>query len=179
MGQSSLIQTQRLQIVLFGEEHLTQQYVGWLNDPLVVRYSEQRHRTHTLESCRAYWQSFSGTPHYFWAVMTREGELGHIGNLNAYRDPVNQTADVGIMLGERRAWGQGYASEAWSAVCQYLLKEVGLRKITAGTMATNHAMIRVMQRAGMVEDGCRRRQYLWDGQEVDLVQMALFHELTG
>jgi len=49
-----------------------------------------------------------------------------------------------------------------------------LRKVTGGTLATNLGMVKVMQKAGMVDDGRRRRQYWWEGQAVDVVHMALF-----
>ena len=142
------IESDRLVLVPFGEEHLTSRYVAWLNDPEVVRWSEQRHVVHTLTSCRAYWESFRGTPNHFWAIEA-DG-LGHIGNLNAYVR--GATADLGILVGERDAWGQGYGSEAWNAACAYLLGEGGCEAVTAGTRLDNDAMRCVMRRAGMAEE---------------------------
>jgi ribosomal-protein-alanine N-acetyltransferase len=170
------ILTTRLRIAPFAAEHLTARYVGWLNDPDVARFSEQRHSLHTLESCRHYWRSFEGTPHYFWAIVAQDSALGHIGNINAYVDALNQVADVGILIGERSAWGNGYGSEAWQAVCNYLLGEGGMRKVTAGTLAVNIGMRKVMERTRMVPDGCRARQCLFEGREVDVVYMARFRE---
>jgi RimJ/RimL family protein N-acetyltransferase len=37
-------------------------------------------------------------------------------------------------------------------------------------------MIAVMKRAGMVDDGRRIRQCVFEGEEVDIVHMALFQE---
>jgi ribosomal-protein-alanine N-acetyltransferase len=176
MAESPVIKTARLRLVPFSEEYLTQRYVSWLNDPEVVRYSEQRYRIHTLESCRAYWQSFEGTPNYFWAIVARDPELGHIGNMNAYVDTTHWVADVGILIGEKKAWGHHYGSEVWRAVCDYLLHQAGMRKVTAGTLAVNTAMLGVMWRTGMVEDGRRVRQCLFEGSEVDVVYAALFRE---
>ncbi|HEX2188394.1 MAG TPA: GNAT family protein [Longimicrobiaceae bacterium] len=169
-----MIETPRLRVVPFGEEHLTGRYVGWLNDPVVVRYSDQRFRAHTLESCRAYMESFAGTPHHFWAIMARDPALGHIGNLNAYVSTLHRVADVGIVVGERQAWGKGYGSEAWIAVCDYLLRPGGMRKVTAGTLEVNRPMLAIMERAGMVPDGRQVRQNLFEGREVDVVRAALF-----
>jgi RimJ/RimL family protein N-acetyltransferase len=150
--------------------------VGWLNDPEVVRYSEQRHRIHTIESCREYWRSFVGTPHHFWAILVSGSQLGHIGNINAYVDEKNRLADVGILIGEKTAWGQGYGLEAWIAVCMHLLNEQGVRKVTAGTSAANKGMLRIMEKSGMVADGRRVRQYIFEGKETDIIHMALFND---
>jgi ribosomal-protein-alanine N-acetyltransferase len=180
MAASPVLETPRLRIEPFAvERQLSARYVGWLNDPELTRFSEQRHRQHTLESCRQYAASFDDTPHYFWAVLavdpTRPA-LDHIGNMNAYVTPAHGLADVGILIGERAAAGRGYATEAWMAVCDFLLRTAGLRKVTAGCLAVNAAMLRVMDRAGMQEDGRRLRHHLWNGQEVDVVHRALHRD---
>ena len=74
-------------------KHLTDRYVSWLNDPTVVRYSEQRHRRHTLDSCGAFARSFSESPNYFWAIIANTTASIHIGNLVAYIDPHNNSLD--------------------------------------------------------------------------------------
>jgi len=166
------IESRRLDIVPFTEEHLTPRYVAWLNDPVVVRFSEQRFTTHTSASCRAYLGSFAGTRNLFLAVIAREDSLGHIGTMTAYADR-HGVVSVGILIGERGVWGKGYGAEAWTAVCRALL-EGGARKVTAGTLAVNAPMRAIMKRAAMVEDGRRRRHCLVDGEEVDVVYAALF-----
>ena len=176
MAEGPILETPRLRIVPFCELYLTPRYVAWLNDPDVVRYSEQRHRVHTLESCRSYWLSFSGTPHYFWAIIVADGTLDHIGNINAYVDQENLLADVGILIGEKRAWRKGYGLEAWRAVCGYLLGRGGMRKVTAGALAVNTGMLKVMEQAGMVEDGRRYRHYIFEAREVDVIHGAIFRQ---
>lgn len=176
MALTPVLETPRLRLIPFSAEHLTPRYVSWLNDPEVVRYSEQRHRVHTLETCRRYFESFADSPHFFWAVLVRDAFLGHIGNMNGHVNVENRFADVGILIGERNAWGNGYGLEAWRAVCGYLLEEAGMRKVTAGAMAVNKAMVRIMWRSGMVEDGRRIQHYLLEGREVDVVHAAMFGE---
>ena len=176
MAKSDTIKTPRLIIVPFSKKYLTERYVDWLNDPEVVKYSEQRHARHTIESCREYMKSFDGTPNYFWAIVVRESDCGHIGNINAYIDPVNHLADMGILIGERSVWGCGFGVEAWVAVCGYLIETLKMRKITAGTLAPNKRMLGLMHAAGMVEDGRRKRHYLFEGKETDVLHRALFRE---
>lgn len=174
MARSPPLETSRLVVRPFEERHLVPRYVAWLNDPGVVRFSEQRHTRHNLESCRAYWQGFEGTPNHFWAIEAHDPRLGYIGTMTAYVDPRHATADMGILVGERRAWGQGLGSEAWTAAANHLLRAEGVRKVTAGTLATNEAMLGIMRKTGMVEDGRRIRHALFEGGEVDIVHAALF-----
>jgi RimJ/RimL family protein N-acetyltransferase len=174
MAKAPTLDTKRLTLVPFADAHLTERYVGWLNDPEVVRYSEQRHRRHTVESCRAFVRSFADGPSHLWAIVAKDKALGHIGNINSAVDAPNRVADVAILIGEKKAWGQGLGAEAWTAVVDYLLGPGGMRKVTAGTMAENEAMLKIMRKAGMIEEGLRRRQFILDGREVDIVLVALF-----
>ncbi len=176
MATSDPIETPRLRIESFPDAFLTERYVGWLNDPQVTRYSEQRHRRHTLESCRDYLHSFDGTPNHFWAIVSRDHALGHIGNINAYVDEHHSVADVGIMIGEHRAQGQGLATEAWLGVCDFLLRVSNIRKVTAGTSTLNEPMVRLMKKTGMTDDGRRIRQQLFEDQEADVVHSAFFRD---
>jgi len=176
---SEVIKTERLLLEPFSEKYLTQEYVDWLNNPAVVRYSEQRHRKHTIESCREYIESLKRSSNHIWAISVINSGLGHIGNIAAYVNQENGIADISILIGKVEAWGKGYGTEAWKAVCNYALKVLKLRKVTGGTLSTNMSMIRIMKKAGMIEDGRRCKHYLWEGKEVDVVYAAIFRNETS
>ena len=169
-----ILETERLRLEPFGEEHLSERYVGWLADRRVVQYSEQRFRTHDLASCRDYMRSFDGSPNLFYAIVAKDAALGHLGNLNVYVDERHGTADIGILVGDPASWGKGYGAEAWSRMLRHLLEDRSIRKVTGGCVANNEAMVRIMKRCNMVEDGRRVRQYVYDGEEVDVVYYASF-----
>src|SRR4051812_9779295 len=97
----SIIQLENCRILSFGPEHLTERYVGWLNDPEVVKFSEQRHKTHSIESSQRYFESFIGSSNYFLAIEAADETLGHIGNISIAVDLENGVADVSILIGEK------------------------------------------------------------------------------
>lgn len=169
------IRSGRLGLVPFSESHITEDYLGWLNDPHLMRFSEQRHQIHTHDSAREYLRSFDDTENRFWAILEHGEDLGHIGNLTAIVDGSNGTGDLGILVGDPRTRGKGYALEAWLLACRTLFDE-GLRKISAGTAANNQAMRRIFAATGMLKDGVRSAQLLVDGRPVDVVHAALFRE---
>lgn len=169
------IETPRLVLEPFDtRRHLTPRYVAWLNDPDVVHYSEQRHVSHTVASCRSYAESFRGTAGFFWAIQRKGDTMAHIGNLSAYVDERNRIAELSILVGERSHVGQGLGTEAWSAAMEYLLNAVPVRKVHAGTMADNLPMLRIFEKTGMTIECRRSRHYLLGGREVDLVFAARF-----
>lgn len=171
----AVIRTERLVLEPFRSCHVSAEYVAWLNDKHLMRYSEQRHREHSLATCTVYADSFTGSPHYFWRILTDTAKPLHIGNINAYVDRINSVADIGILIGNPAAQGKGYGYEAWMGITRFLLNEQKLRKLTAGTMSVNKPMLRIMEKAGMIPDGVRKRQYLCEGEEVDIIHMALFN----
>lgn len=171
------ITTERLLITSFQEKHLTQKYVDWLNDSEIVKYSNQRHFNHTIETCREYWEGFKESTNYFWAIETLV-EGNHIGNLNAYIDKNNKTADVGILIGDRTKWGKGYGLESWNGVLKFLFEHNKIRKITAGTLAVNEGMIKIASKSGMIEEGRRYKQEIIKNKEVDMIYYAVFNNTT-
>lgn len=111
-----------------------------------------------------------------WAIEETANGIGHIGNINANVDSSNKLADIGILIGESNTQGYGYGYEAFKGLSEYLFEKTGIRKLTAGTVSTNSSMLRLMHRMKMREDGVRKRHYLIEGKEVDIIHMALFKE---
>lgn len=57
---------------------------------------------------------------------------------------------------------------------EFLYRDIKIRKITVGTLSVNTGMIHAMEKLGLQPDGVRVKQALFEGQEVDMVHMALF-----
>lgn len=143
--------------------------VEWLNDPEVMRYSEQRHKTHTIKTQAEYLGSFQW-PNIHKYILS-EGAL--LGSITAHVDPHNGVADVGILIGDKYRWGNGYGLEAWSAFCDYLLS-LGLRKIEAGCMAHNRGMTNICFRYGMKEEGRRSDHFMLNNKPSDMILFGKF-----
>ena len=92
----------RLDLVPFAESHITDDYLGWLNDTHLMRFSEQRHRVHTRESARDYLRSFDDTENRFWAILEYGEGLGHIGNRWSCRTTANHANSCQCIAGRKR-----------------------------------------------------------------------------
>lgn len=177
-----LLQGPRVRLRPFTAADITEAHIGWLNDPEVVRYSNQRFVRHTRASCASYLAGFAASANLFASLRVsrpdaacadESGELA-VGTLTAYRSLPHGTADVGILLGERAVWGQGIGLEAWQLFTDWLLTTPGLRKLTAGTLACNRAMLAVAERSGMQREGVRRAQEIVHCVPTDIVHFARF-----
>ena len=111
---SHRIISQRLTIKLFVEDNITDEYLGWLNDRELMRYSRQRLRVHTRESCEDYLRGFANSSNFFWNIARRE-DGGQVGTITAYVDSISRVADIGLMIGHQSV---GYGGEAFG-VCGF------------------------------------------------------------
>lgn len=144
-------------------------FAEWLNDSEVVKYSEQRHKKHTQQSQLDYWlSSATAAPNCVYTIY-QDPEVGNpIGSVAVRIDQHNDIADVGIMIGDKSVWGQGYGFEAWECVCNYLVVEKKIRRIEAGCMFLNTPMIRICIKYGMRHDAIVPGHFLVDGKPVNL-----------
>jgi ribosomal-protein-alanine N-acetyltransferase len=114
--------------------------------------------------CRA------GLSAVFAVAILESGEL--CGAVGLTISPEHQRAELGYWIGVPY-WGQGYATEAASAVVAYGFGTLGLRRIFAFHFAENSASRRVLEKVGMRHEGCSRAHVVkWD-QVMDLENYGL------
>jgi ribosomal-protein-alanine N-acetyltransferase len=159
---------------LFSDSDISREYVGWLNDAAVVKYSNQRFLKHTHDSCRIYMQSFFQTSNYFLKISELESHK-MIGTMTIYISKFHGTADVGLLIGSKY-WGSGYGKDAFAAAVAYLFQNELIRKVTAGTLESNLGMIRVLEHAGMTLEATRVDQEIVDGHAVNMLYYAKFNK---
>jgi RimJ/RimL family protein N-acetyltransferase len=156
----------RLRLHPFDETCISPEYLGWLNDRELLRYSENRHRRIDHAAASAYLARQCEAGNGFWAIRLVDGT--HIGNVTADVDRANLRADIGILIGRREAHGRGFAGEAWRGVMAHLFAS-GIRKVEAGCMATNAPMVAIFKSSGMTLEGRRPAHFQLDGAPVDLI----------
>lgn len=88
----------------------------------------------------------------FWAVEipTLKQFIGFVGlHTPKVEMPFSPCVEIGWRL-SKKYWGQGYATEAATAVLQYAFNELELREVVSFTTRNNIRSIAVMERIGML-----------------------------
>jgi len=165
----------KTRLLRFNTDDISENYLGWMNDPIVLRYSNQRFKLHNATSSAAYLDSFKGTENLFISIKGLVEEES-IGTLTVYVAIPHGTADIGIMIGDRRVWGKGYGLDAWKTVSDWLISTCLIRKVTGGTLSGNMGMKKIFERSGMHFEGMRRAQELVEGIPMDVLYYARFHD---
>jgi len=163
----------KIKLRLFQIDDITKKYVGWLNDIEVVKYSNQRFKQHTIQTCKDYFKLFVGSTNIFLAIIHSDGD-NMIGTMTTYININHKSADIGILIGDRNYWGKGIGRDSWKIQLDLLLENTELRKVTGGTLACNIGMLKIMKEAGMQEDGCRKKQELVEDKEEDILYFAKY-----
>lgn len=166
--------TERVDLFLLGPEHVGPEYVGWLNDPQVNRFLESRFIVHSEAGTRDFVCDCRGRTNSLFLGIRAEGLGGrHVGNIKL--EPIDRRhglGEIGILIGDRSAWGKGIATDAIRAVAAIASGQLSLRKLTAGCYASNNGSVKAFQRAGFEIEGTRRSHFILDGRPEDLILMA-------
>lgn len=139
-------------------------FVRWFADPEVTRYLSRRYPP-SLKQEEEWLERMAGSDEDIaWAVSLEEsGAL--IGVMGLHRiDWRHRHGWIEISLGDRSAWGQGYATETIGLGTGYAFEELGLEKVLASVYSGNGASVRLLARVGYRECGLLRRNAFFAGQ---------------
>ena len=150
--------------------------VAWLNDPevraglLVYRPLSQTEEEAWFEA--ALRREANERP-FAIERMVPEGwqHIGNIGLMNI--DWRCRLAEVGIFIGEKAYWNQGYGREAMRLMLQYAFNTLNLNRISLHVFSTNIRAIRSYERTGFVQEGRLREDMFLDGEYVDVLVMGM------
>ncbi len=154
--------------------HLSQEYVNWLNDPDVYGYLETG-GNYTIEMLQDFLKEVVEKDIYFWSIHLKDKGL-HIGNIKI--DPINERhglAEFGIMMGRKTEWGKGYAKEASQRIIDFCFNDLSIRKITLGVVQDNKSAYFLYQNLGFETEGVCKRHGKYKGKYCNVVRMALFN----
>ncbi|MCX6093762.1 MAG: GNAT family protein [Candidatus Bipolaricaulota bacterium] len=85
----------------------------------------------------------------------------------------NRVAWLGMGIGDRAFWGQGYGFEALSLALRYAFCEMNLYRLSLSAIADNARAIALYEKAGFKREGIFREYGERDGRRYDLVLYGL------
>ena len=131
-------------------DDISEKYIGWLNNIEVNSFLEVRNVTQTYHSVKTYVKSFyDASNKYLWGIYTRNNK--HIGTVNIVIDE-GQTAEIGLMVGDRKYWGKGASDESIGLVLDFAFDTMNLQKASGGCYATNIGMVFTFKKLGFTRD---------------------------
>ena len=84
---------------------------------------------------------------------------------------------IGIAIGDRANWGQGYGTEAAGLALAFAFDELNLHRVQATVFSTNERSIALFEKLGFRREGVFREFLHRDGERYDMVLYGLLeHE---
>ena len=134
----------------------------WMNDPEVTATIERN-----LGVSRREEEVFfdlaenPGDAAIFWAIHDETD--AHIGFIDFHEISWRHRLAVGgLVIGERSAWGRGYATDAVRARTRFAFEQMGLHRVEGHTICP--AMRRVYEKCGYTHEGVWREKIWRDGR---------------
>jgi RimJ/RimL family protein N-acetyltransferase len=151
-------------------------YLGWLNDSVVTQYLEARFTNYTRERLEGYIRAENERADAVLFGIHRIEDGARIGTIKLSRiRPEHRHCEIGLMIGDRSAWGRGYGAEAIALSCGYAFTDLKLHKVSAGCYGDNLGSARAFEKAGFVVEG-RLREDRWSGDHwVDKLWLGLIN----
>lgn len=148
----------------------TPKYVEWLKDSDVNRFLEARFQKWSLIKLRRLIQDIGRNQQYVFLgiFLNKTGKMMgtiKIGPIN----PFHKHAGIGIMIGEKKLWGQGYGSETIKLVTDYAFKKLKLHKLIAEICAENHGSLNAFIKNGYQKIGIHKKHLLVKNKYIDQV----------
>jgi RimJ/RimL family protein N-acetyltransferase len=150
-------------------------YVKWFGDPEVRRHlamylpfslaQEERWFENLLERLER-------QEDLVLAIETAEGV--HIGNLGLHgMDWRNRSAELGIAIGEKAYWGQGYGTDAIRTLLGLAFGEMNLHRVLLRVDVDNARGIRCYEKVGFQREGTSRHAVFKEGAYHDQYVMSI------
>ncbi len=144
---ASILESNRLILVPLSLDHLSKEYVNWMNDYDVIEFLESG-GDYTFKMLEKFLKEQVENKILFWAIHIKKTNK-HIGNIKI--DPIDDdklSGEYGIMMGDKLSWGKGYATEASNIVIEYCFEQLNLNHITLGVVAEHASAVKLYKKIG-------------------------------
>jgi diamine N-acetyltransferase len=150
-------------------------FVEWFGDPEVRRHLAI-YLPFSLAQEERWFENLQGRlerqEDVLLAIETADGV--HIGNLGLHGiNWKDRSAELGIAIGEKAYWNQGYGTDAMRTLLGLAFRELNLHRVLLRVDADNARAIRCYEKAGFQREGTSREAVFSEGSYRDQYVMSI------
>lgn len=156
-------------------EDVTLEYVKWISDPEIIKYSQNRYRTFTFSGQIKYVEEMLKSPDYhLYGIFHKKTHIGNI--VFGPIDWVNSVCETRVVIGYKKYWGKKILQNCFKKVIKKSFDKYPFFKICSHTYSNNLPTIFAMRKFGFIKEGCRKYHRVFQDIRVDLLEYSIFLE---
>lgn len=168
-----MLETERLQLRMI-DGNDTVDIVRWRNNKEIID-NLFSYKGVTIEQHQNWYKNYINSNTRIELMIIKKEDGSKIGTVGLSQiDHMNQKAEYGVLIGETKNHGKGYAKEASEAIIDYGFQELNLMKIYLKVFTNNVNAINLYRKLGFVEEGILRKDVYKNGGFKDVMSMAIF-----
>lgn len=154
-------------------------FLHWVNDPEVTENLDLYLPISQYEE-EQWYETMMKRPasEHIFVIEIKDQSQDHryqpIGTCQFFKiDPRTRSSEVGIMIGEKNLWDQGYGTETMGLMLQHGFETLNLHRIWLRVYSKNKRGIRAYEKAGFIHEGVMRQAAYQHGQFRDVHLMSI------
>lgn len=170
-GQPVTYATERFKIRSLLPADVTDEYVGWWNDPEVQAGFQSPPRNWTAAQAKDHIRIYNNKDNFqlgIFDIMT--GKM--IGFISVQLDAGKRIAIPVLCIGDKAYWGQRVSIEVAAPLFEFFFDEVGVDKIEGRVKGNNKASFAILKHFKFKNEGCLRKRM--KGLDVDYVDLHVW-----
>jgi RimJ/RimL family protein N-acetyltransferase len=150
-------------------------WTKWFNDlEVTIPLGDEAYTPFSYEKSQEIVKEIIRQQQHIFSIVDRETDklIGRCLLFNL--DWINRNAMLGIVIGEKAYWSNGYGQDAITLLLEYAFNLLNLNSVMLGVMEFNQRAIQCYKKVGFKEIGRRRQariigQHKYDGLLMDIL----------
>ena len=153
-------------------DDVCQEWVDALNDPEIVKYSNQRLSKHSLNSQTSFLKKKLVDKSSRIFIFKNDDQMIGIGEISKI-DFKNLNAEISYMIINKSFWGKGIGTQIVQKLILVGFNELNLNKLFAGTNSSNIGSQKVLKKNSFQIEGTQKKHLITDNGFEDKIMFGL------
>ncbi len=148
-------------------KNIDKNYLRWMNDFEVHKYTEQKYKKHTIQSIRKFVKEKNKSKtEFLYGIFFQKKHIGNIklGPINFY----HRYAEISYFIGDKQFWGRGITAKAIGEIVK-IAKKKKLKKLIAGFYSLNVGSKKVLEKNGFRKEALFKSKFKFKNTRCDHV----------
>ena len=155
------------------EKHMPQCW-RWINDKNVTKFLGNTFPETYRKEMKWFREMKKKKDEKMFAIHDKETGK-YIGNLGLHQiSKKDRKARIGIMIGDKEYWNQGYGTDALRTTLRYCFKRLNLNKVGLDVRTEHRAAQKCYKKVGFKPIGTSKDEYFKEGKFYDTILMEIF-----